>query len=268
MSRIASESHLIIWLKSPQPTRSQLARALKNMKREDLAKQILQKDMEAKDEQIQEQLTYDPSDSFSSQPPVINSLFFWSGIIMLVAMILLGGVAFSSVPNSLIQPPSELSNLSKSLSLPKIKQQLVGRREEVSLLVDYLRDHNVEVVVLFGSPGFGKSEIAKHVGHEMDNLGSDVHYIRVEDFKDIDGLTQRLMDISEVRLDDLRLMKWAKNLTRKTILILDNVDGPHWVQDESCRQFRDNFVDVLLSQTFNLKIQHHSRGMCDSDSIW
>ncbi len=238
MSRIASVK---IWLKrvNPEPTRTHLAGALRNMNRRDLAVQIL------------------PSNDSSWSGPS------WSGTISLIVLLLaaiLGGVAYFNIlspPNSLIQfpkPPSELPNFSRSLSLPKIKQQLVGRREEVSLLVDNLKDDNVEVVVLFGSPGFGKSKIAKHVGREMDNLGSDVHYIRVEDYKDIDGLTQRLMDISEVRLDGLRLMKWAKNLTRKTILILDNVDGPHWVQDESCRQFRDNFVDVLLSQTSNLKI--------------
>ena len=69
-----------------------------------------------------------------------------------------------------------------SLSLPYTKQELFGREDEIKLIIEYINDVDVEVVcvTLFGSPGVGKSSIARHIGHVMLQEGMDVHYIEVK----------------------------------------------------------------------------------------
>ena len=55
----------------------------------------------------------------------------------------------------------------KSLSLPVLKQELIGREEEMEVIMGYFTESEVDVVTLYGQAGFGKSEIALHVGHRM-----------------------------------------------------------------------------------------------------
>ena len=142
----------------------------------------------------------------------------------------------------------------KSLSLPVLKHELIGREEEMKVIMGYFRNSEVEVVILHGQAGFGKSEIALHVGHRMLQLGLDVHYIRVENFVDVENLEIELMEISDTSYTNKRLVKWARGLTKMTLLILDNVDGQHWVNDTSLQQLKKLFLNPLLDKTFYLRV--------------
>ena len=145
-------------------------------------------------------------------------------------------------------------SLGKSLSLPVLKQELIGREEEMEVIMGYFRNSKVDVVTLYGQAGFGKSEIALHIGHEMLLLGFDVHYIKVEYINDAMKLEDTLMAITETSYTDMRLMKWAKGLIKKTLLILDNVDGQNWVSDTSRWQLKELFLNPLLDNTFHLQV--------------
>ena len=142
----------------------------------------------------------------------------------------------------------------KSLSLPVLKQELIGREEEMKVIMGYFRNSKVKVVTLYGQAGFGKSEIALHVGHRMLQLGLDVHYIRVENFVDVENLEIELMEISDTSYTSKRLVRWAKGLTKKSLLLLDNVDGEHWVSDTSLRQLKELFLSPLLRNTLHLQV--------------
>ena len=142
----------------------------------------------------------------------------------------------------------------KSLSLPVLKQELIGREEEMEAIMRYFRNSEVEVVTLYGQAGFGKSEIALHVGHRMLQLGFDIHYIRVENFVGVGKLEEELMEISDTSYTSKRLVKWAQALTKKTLLILDNVDGQHWVNDTSLQQLKELFLNPLLDNTLHLQV--------------
>ena len=118
--------------------------------------------------------------------------------------------------------------------------------------MNYLADiKETDVVILYGQAGFGKSEIALHVGHKMLERGVDVHYIRVEDYADVASLEQVLMSISGATYNDTKLMRWAKSLRKRTLLILDNVDGPNWVNKKI---LQSQFVDKLLSHSKLLQV--------------
>ena len=83
--------------------------------------------------------------------------------------------------------------------------------------------------------------------------GIDVHYILVEYFQGIDALQKKLMNITE-NDRDLTLAQWAKNLRRKSLLILDNVDGSYWIQTKMRHNLQNKFIKVLQSNSRKIKI--------------
>ena len=141
-----------------------------------------------------------------------------------------------------------------SLSLPVLQQQLIGREKEMKVIMGYFRNSDVKVVILHGQAGFGKSEIALHFGYGMLQLGRNVHYIRVENFVDVGSLKKKLMEISDMSNTSMELEKWARGLTKNTLLILDNVDGQHWVSDTSLQQLKELFLNPLLDNTLHLQV--------------
>ena len=135
---------------------------------------------------------------------------------------------------------SQLKKHHQSQSLPFINHKLIGRESEKSDIIESLRERNL--VILYGVPGFGKSEIILHIGHEILESGYDVHYIRVEEFTSVEGLQRKLENITGIKFERDKPMKLTSN---NTLLILDNVDGI-WKQSSSRKRFMDEFVDVLL----------------------
>ena len=112
-------------------------------------------------------------------------------------------------------------------------------------IITAFRNPNVSVVTLQGLPGMGKSLIVYHVGHRMLELGYGVCYINVQEkCASIDILTQCLVKISG-HSSNTTLEKWARNINSDTLLILDNVDGVHWVREESAKKFQEDFLDTL-----------------------
>ena len=53
---------------------------------------------------------------------------------------------------------------------------------------------------------------------------------------------------------DLNLAQWAKNLRRKSLLILDNVDGSYWIQTKMRHNLQSKFIKVLQSNSRKIKI--------------
>ena len=215
------------------PTREQLARVLQSppVGREDIAQQVVPR---------------------LSKLPIKSQ---HCSLVCLCSIILLALVTLVLIIGYTVYFYQDTSP-GKSLSLPVLKQELIGREEEMKVIMDYFKNSKVNVITLFGQAGFGKSEIALHVGHRMLQLRLDVHYIRVEDFKDVPSLEKELMEISGMSNTSMELKTWAKGLTKfnKTLLILDNVDGQHWVNTSSRRQLKELFLNPLLDSTNNLQV--------------
>lgn len=128
--------------------------------------------------------------------------------------------------------------------------KLIGREREIEEILSHFTSSDVNVVTLWGLPGMGKSLIAHHVGTEMRRLGYNVYSITVEDYEDVASLTDKI--ISDHRASSLE--QWAKHAKPNTLLILDNVHGIHWANNESIRSIQKYFIDVLIADTTNLKI--------------
>ncbi len=173
-----------------------------------------------------------------------------TGIVMTLIFIVLGAVVHNYsylIINDGSPQPGE------SNSLPLVEEELVGRQEEVNKILQFLSDENVKVVTLFGSPGFGKSAIARHIGNLFLRNGTDVHYLVVEDIANVKALKEELLDVSGVA-KSIRFASWVRNITKETLIILDNVDGLNWVQDVSRMEFQNHFLSILQSHSHKLKI--------------
>ena len=263
---------LKLWLRrvDPLPTREQLARALQSppVGREDIAQQVVPG---------LSKLPKSPNILQKDSKVLLGCLLIISLLITVLALAMILGVVVhwyggtaTQQGKSLHKPQDstsvgadgvdnkdkDISSPGISLSLPVLKQELIGREEEMEVIMGYFRNSEVDVVTLYGQAGFGKSEIALHVGHRMLQLGFDVHYIRVEDFNSVASLENKLMEISGMSYTVESLVKWAQGLTKfnKTLLILDNVDGQHWVNKTSSYQLKDLFLNPLLKNTFHLQV--------------
>ena len=227
---------LKLWLRGvdPKPTRKQLARALQSppVGRKDIAQQVV------------------PGLPIFPKKIQKNSSLCLKSILLALFILL---VLFITVQVVVLYDYSPLPP-SKSLSLPVLKHELIGREEEMKVIMGYFRNSEVEVVSLYGQAGFGKSEIALHVGHRMLELGLDVHYIRVENFENVESLEMELMKINSLSYINMRLVNWAKNLTKDTLLILDNVDGHYWVNNTSLKQLKKFFLSPILDNTNHLQV--------------
>ena len=75
-------------------------------------------------------------------------------------------------------------------------------------------------------------------------------------FVDVESLEKELMENSGMSYTNKRLEEWARGLTKfyKTLLILDNVDGQHWVNGTSLQQLKALFLNPLLDSTNNLQV--------------
>ena len=134
-----------------------------------------------------------------------------------------------------------------SKSLPSV-DRFVGREEDIHNITGYLDFYHsdVQVVHIVGSPGFGKSTLAKKIGEVLVRKRVNVHYVDVNSVTDIDTLAEKMMlSISEsisnkVTFD--RLEKWVRNQYTSTLIILDNCD-------ELFEHTKEEFLDAIKRLT-------------------
>ena len=139
--------------------------------------------------------------------------------------------------------------------------------EEVLNLVDF-SNSRVRIVNIIGSPGFGKSTLVIHVGHEVVKKGDIVHYINLADFPDTDVklvLAEKILDSARIVAKDVtfeRALRWARERYYNNLLILDNCDD---VLNSSSEmgEFQDA-MKKLVEQSKNIKIIVTSRKLVPS----
>ena len=111
--------------------------------------------------------------------------------------------------------------------LPVILEEevFVGRETEVEELTDWIG--NSTIISIVGSPGFGKSTLAIHVGHVITAKGGvAVHYIDLYEVQDMTTLNEKLtfLVFGEKGQSSDYLFMWASKLKVSTLFIFDNCD--------------------------------------------
>ena len=145
--------------------------------------------------------------------------------------------------------------LGYSSSLPDYVPHFLGRDQEIADLVKLLDPGNgdIKTVSIVGPPGFGKSSLATHVGHEMIDKGVVVNYVDLDEVE-LDGLPEKIIGNAGIatKNDSVeRLIKWAKHeVSFPVLLILDNCD----VVLHEKRAIFENILEKILRNSPRMKI--------------
>ena len=136
-----------------------------------------------------------------------------------------------------------------SPKFPYPPKDFVGRDDDVQKVVELLSNSSIEIVCVVGSPGIGKSDLAKYVGNEMLAYGTVVHYVNMADLPERSlkqGLAEKIDQGSEstenVTFDDL--LVWAgRNQYWNRLIVLDNCDECIHTQSQQFQEAIHNILD-------------------------
>ena len=119
-----------------------------------------------------------------------------------------------------------INEIRSSITLPRIEDQVfVGREKELNHIMRKLSS-SIRIISITGSPGFGKSSLAIHAGYRSGKLGFTVYYVDLSQVSSIKSFEDSLKEAVSQE-DDLyhpSVSEWLKQLTNKSLLIIDNCD--------------------------------------------
>ena len=151
-----------------------------------------------------------------------------------------------------------------SARFPHPPEHFVGRDEEVKNLVDLIDFSNrtYKIICIVGSPGIGKSALAKAVGNEMILKGAVVHYVDMAEFPNrqlkqvlAEKMFQNLHEGSPMNVSFDKLLTWAGNRFWNNLIVLDNCDE---CINSQKQEFQDA-IEQILSYSTNIKLLTTSR---------
>ena len=99
----------------------------------------------------------------------------------------------------------------------------------------------VQHVSIVGPPGFGKSTLAIHIGHELVRREIVVYYIDMNETPTVMMLAQKILSQANKSTEDSikRVNTWAKELYDRVVLLLDGCDS---IINEEFRTFVCNLL--------------------------
>ena len=139
-----------------------------------------------------------------------------------------------------------------SVTLPSVEDQVfVGREKELKHIVRKLSS-STRIISITGSPGFGKSSLAMHAGYRSEVLGITVYYVDLSQVSDVKSLQETLREAVswEDRQYHPSFSEWLKQLTNKSLLIMDNCDLILHEQKDIVQ----NYLKSVTKQSSHLKI--------------
>ena len=120
--------------------------------------------------------------------------------------------------------------MNRSLCLPFDDHKVfVGREQSKEDIIKKIHELHPPIITIVGPPGFGKSTLAKHIGHAMLQDGFFVNYVDMTEVSSKQALAVKVLacDSTTEAIKNItigRLHVWARGLNHRTLLILDNCD--------------------------------------------
>ena len=143
-------------------------------------------------------------------------------------------------------------------------KNLCGTRARNVTIDGSARLSDVRIVNIVGSPGFGKSTLAVHVGDQMVKQGVEVHYVNMGEYQggqNIDiqiELAEKILraaDYSSDRYTFEDLIKWLRKLFWNSLIIIDDCDN--LVHNNRTTFF--HALEKIVEQTPRIKVLITSR---------
>ena len=226
------------WLKrvDPTPTSKTLVDALKS---DPVGESRLAYDVENDLHSLPNPIPWPHSSDKSILLP-LSRQYQWITVVLILTLLFLSTIlvlwCYNNNYSNVVWRVMYHMNLLDSKSLPSIGHKIfVGREmstKEIIQEIDYAKPYPPihHVVGIVGPPGFGKSTLAIHIGHEMVADGVLVHYVDMTEVFNKQALAEKILagDAGVVAIKNItidRLYKWVRGLYRRTLLILDNCDG-------------------------------------------
>ena len=156
--------------------------------------------------------------------------------------------------------PSISVRMESSKSLPYPSDYFTGRDDAMNTIAGWF-DSKTRIVSVIGSPGFGKSALAIHIGHLMLKRGYIVHYINLGEFprkKIKQILAEKVLDSYDVCDKAImfdRLLRWARERYFYTLIILDNCDESLYYQKEELQ----DAIEKVIKNSHYVKFLMTSR---------
>jgi len=206
------------------------------------------------------------SNALSTIVPTGNKEYSWvlKTILLIAVVLLLVWLYKNNYLYMLYTTLLYYFHLHHSKSLPYPSKNFVGREADMKAIVQRVNFDvlDTRIINIVGSPGFGKSTVAIHVGHHMVDRGVIVHYVNMMEFPSMQVkqvLAEKLLESAEMSFKNVSfeklLHRWARKLSSNTLIILDNCDDTLHHQKEEFQEA----VEKLLTSSLALKILMTSR---------
>ena len=110
-----------------------------------------------------------------------------------------------------------------------------GRKRECDEIISYLTSESIRMVLIWGSPGFGKTSVANAVGRELHSQGLPICWLTLRGLKSKADLASKLLSfvgraatrnlpsVQRLSLDD-ELCQLFREFSEQCVFILDNAD--------------------------------------------
>lgn len=144
-------------------------------------------------------------------------------LVLFLCILVPVGIYFEYSQPSVVQEPQS------SFNLPDLPHLFVGRESDINKIEHKLQQKETRVCIISGPPGVGKSAVALKIGHTLqDKKEMQAYYVDMKLIDDIENLEEEIVSQAinkvEHKKKPQKVQDWATQLTRNTLLILDNCD--------------------------------------------
>ena len=156
-------------------------------------------------------------------------------------------------------------------AVPPMVPNFTGRKGECDEIVSYLTCQSTRMVLIWGSPGFGKTSVANAVGHELYSQGLPVCWLTLRGLKSKADLVSKLLSFvrrpptnnlpSDQRLSlDDELCQLFSDVSDPCIFILDNGDDLLESGEPQVKEEVIGLLKEILSRGAQVKFLVTTRG--------
>ena len=140
-----------------------------------------------------------------------------------------------------------MSELCSCLPDKMPEEWMFGRAQEIQQVKEFVQSGTVDVVLITGGPGFGKTTVAKRVAHELANQDNErtvlfCSLVTKRNFNEV--ATEMIHSCDRIHTHvpenpEQWLKNWSKQIKTQVTFVLDNADGVLESKD------RNSFVKML-----------------------